>query len=96
MKKCYVVFNKGFATEISRINVNQIARLRNEAGGQDLDIFDSLEDAKKATLVIVERYADQRPPSQGMFNTAQKDKYRDRLSRLNALTDDDIDDYNFL
>jgi len=96
MEKRYVIFDRGFATEIARINANLTARTRNEAAGEDLAVFDSLEDAKKATLVIVERYADQLRPSPGMFSTAPRDNVRDRLSQLSALTEDDIDEYNFL
>ena len=94
MDKRYVVFNRGLATEIERINANLTARIRNEAAGENLAVFDSLEEAKKATLVIVERYAGQRRP--GMFSSAPKDSVRDRLSQLSALTEDDIDDYYFL
>jgi hypothetical protein len=96
MEKRYVVFDRGFATEIARINANLTARIRNEAAGEDLAVFDNLEDAKKATLVIVERYADQLRPSPGMFSSAPKDNVRDRLSQLSALTEGDIDDYYFL
>ena len=96
MDKRYVVFDRGLATEILRINANLAARIRNEAAGENLAVFDSLEEAKKATLVIVERYADQLRPNPGLFSTAPKDNVRDRLSQLSALTEDDIDDYNFL
>jgi hypothetical protein len=96
MDKRYVVFDRGFATEIARINAHLTARIRNEAAGENLAVFDSLEEAKKATLVIVERYADQLRPSPGMFSTAPKDSVRDRLSQLSALTEEDIDDYYFL
>jgi len=96
MDKRYLVFDRGLGTEISRINTNLTARVRNETEGQKLEIFDSLEDAKAATTVIIERYSETLKPKSGMFSTAPKDKARDKLNKIGALTEDDIEDYIFL
>ena len=96
MEKRYLVFDRGLDTEISRISANLTARLRNETEGQDLEIFDNLEAAKAATLAIIERYSEKLKPKSGMFSTAPKDQARDRLDQVNALTEDDIEDYIFL
>ena len=95
MDKRYLVFDRGLGTEISRINANLTARIRNESEGEKLEIFDSLADAKKATTVIIERYRQTLKPKSGMFSTVPKDKATDRLNHVMALTEDDIEDYYF-
>ena len=96
MDKRYLVFDRGIGTEISRINTNLTARVRNETEGQKLEVFENLDDAKTATTVIIERYSETVKPKSGMFSTSPKDKARDRLNEVKALTDDDIEDYVFL
>ena len=96
MDKRYLVFDRGLGTEISRINTNLTARVRNETEGQRLEIYNSLDEAKAATTVIIERYSASLKPKPGLFSTAPKDKARDRLNQVNALTEDDIEDYIFM
>lgn len=96
MDKRYLVFNRGIGTEISRINTNLTARVRNETEGQNVEIFENLEDAKSATTVIIKRYSETLKPKSGMFSTSPKDKARDRLNQVRDLTEDDVEDYVFL
>jgi len=95
MDKRYLVFDRGLGTEISRVNTNLTARVRNETQGQKLEIFENLEEAKAATTVIIQRYRQTLKPKSGMFSTAPKDKAQDRLNEVSSLTEDDIEDYLF-
>ena len=52
----FVVVDHGLKTSIYKILVNQTARLMNEFGRENIEIFDKLEDAKEVVLLIVKRY----------------------------------------
>ncbi len=58
MGERFVVLNKGLQSSIYKIPAIQTARLRNELQEEAFELFEDLGAAKKAGLLIIERYAE--------------------------------------
>ena len=84
MRARFVIVDHGLDSGIYKIFAQQTARLLNEFGEENIEIFDSLEDAKGAAFAIVKRYADEAAQSQWQFSFRPDS----RVENLGALLSD--------
>jgi hypothetical protein len=89
----YVVVDHGLDTGIYKIHMQQTARLLNEFGKENIEIFDSLEDAKSAALVIVDRLDDRQRHNQWQFSFRSDPRVAGLKASLSELTEADVETF---
>jgi hypothetical protein len=95
MSTRFVVVDHGLDTGIYKIHAHQTARLWNEFGNENIEIFDSLEDAKAAALVIINRYDDAAKQSQWRFSFRTDPHIAGLKVRFTELTEDRVETFFF-
>ena len=91
MSTRFVVVDSGLDTGIYKIPANQTARLRNEYGNEGLEVFDELEEAKRAALQIVARHDEASQQDHRRFSFQADPQIVDLKSRLSNLTEDRVE-----
>ncbi len=86
MEQRFALFNDGHTPKIYKLPVNQTARLINEFPGRKVEVFDTLDSAREAALVII-------ISAVNASKTAPEDK--GLLTTLLELTEDRIEKYLF-
>ena len=86
MEQHFALFNDGHTPKIYKFPVNQTARLINEFPGRKVEVFETLDSARKAALAIIMSALNASKP-------APEDK--GLLKRLSELTEDHIEKYLF-
>ncbi|HEX9770811.1 MAG TPA: hypothetical protein VGA50_16690 [Kiloniellales bacterium] len=93
MSTRFVVVDQGLNTGVYRIHTHQTARLLNEFGNENIEIFDSFEDAREAALLIIGRCDEAWKQSQWRF-AFRSDPQIERLKReFSELTADGVETF---
>ena len=86
MEKYFAVFTEGRKARIYKLPVSQTARIINEFPGRKVEVFETLDGARKAALAIMESALIASRPAPG---------YNELLETLSELTEDRIEEYLF-
>ena len=86
LEQHFALFTEGRKPKIYKLPVNQTARLINEFPGRKVEVFETLDSARKAALAIIES-------ALIASKTAPGDK--ELLKTLSELTEDRIERYLF-
>ncbi len=94
----FVVVDHGLKTTtgktgIYKILVNQTARLMNEFGRENIEIFDKLEDAKEAVLLIVKRYEEAAKQNHHQISYRPDPRIEMLRAEMSELTEDSLETF---
>jgi hypothetical protein len=95
MEQRFAVLDEGAKPRVYKVPIYQTARLINEFPFRNVEIFETLNDAREAALALVERVEAIAKPSIAMFSmpaTSQNEELRKALSEL---TEDRVERYYF-
>ncbi len=95
MTQRFAVLDEGKKPKIYKVPVNQTARLINEIPGRRVQVFDTLNDARKAALALVERAKANARPGISTFSTQPNPEEEELVRVLSELTDDRVERYPF-
>ncbi len=94
MEHRFVMFESGSQPEIYKVPLNRTARLVNEYPDRNVEIFETLKDARKAALALVERAEANSRSKISMFSAGgplpESEALRKRLSQL---TEDSVETF---
>ena len=89
----FVVVDHGLKTGIYKILVNQTARLMNEFGRENIEIFDKLEDAKEVVLLIVKRYEEAAKQNHHQISYRPDPRIEMLRAEMSELTEDRLETF---
>ncbi len=95
MEQRFAVFAEGAKPKIYRFPTNQTARLINEIPSRKVEIFETLDSARKAALALVERARARSKSSVALFSTKPAPEEEELLKTLTELTEDRVERYQF-
>ena len=95
MKQRFVVLAEGAKSKIYKLPVCQTARLINEVPGRKVEVFETLDNARKAALAIIESANANAKPKIGLFASKPAPEDEELLKTLSELTEDRIERYHF-
>jgi hypothetical protein len=92
----FVVVDHGVRTSagktgIYKILVNQTARLMNESGHENIELFDNLEDAKEAAFLIVERCQEEANQDYSRFSNRPDPSIQMLKAEMSNMTEDRVE-----
>jgi hypothetical protein len=93
MSTRFVVVDHGLDTGLYRIDTHQTARLLNEFGKENIEIFDSFEAAREAALLIINRYAEAWTQSQWRFSFRANPQVESLKKEISELTADRVETF---
>ena len=91
----FAVLDEGSKPRIYKVAVNQTARLINEIPGRRVEVFETLNDARKAALALLERAKANARPGIAMFSIQSNPEEEALVRSLSELTDDRVERYPF-
>ncbi len=86
MEQRFALFNDGHTPKIYKLPVNQTARLINEFPGRKVEVFETLDSAREAALVII---------MSALIASKPAPWDEELLKMLSELTEDRIEKYLF-
>ena len=89
----FVVVDQGLDSGVYKMPTNQTARLINEFGNENMEIFDTLEDAKHAVLQIVNRCEEASKRSHRDFSFRANPAVESRKAQISDLTEDQVETF---
>ena len=92
MEQRFAVLTEGHKPKIYKLPVSQTARLINEIPGRKVEVFETLDSARKEALAIIESAKENAKPSIGLFAVPED---QELLKTLSELTEDRIERYLF-
>ena len=95
MEQRFAVFAEGARPKIYRFPANQTARIINDIPGRKVEVFETLDSARKAALAIVEHAKASAKPSIGLFPSKSAPEDEELLKTLTELTEDRVERYPF-
>ena len=95
MKQHFALFTEGHKPKIYKLPVCQTARLINENPGRKVEVFESLDSARKAALAIIESTNANAKPKIGLIASKPAPEDKELLKTLSELTEDGIERYLF-
>lgn len=95
MANQFAVLTEGRNPKIYKLPVSQTARLINEIPGRKVEVFETLDSARKAALAIVTSTKAKTKPDIGLFASRPDPEDEELLKTLAELTEDRIEKYNF-
>ena len=95
MEQRFAVIAEGATPKIHNLPVNQTARLINQIPGRNVDVFETLNDAKEAALALVERAEPIAKPGIVMFSEPDTSQNAELRKALLELTEDRVERYYF-
>ncbi len=93
MEQRFAVFADGPKPIIYKFPVNQTARIINEIPGRNVEVFDTLTDAKEAALAIIKLTQENTKPNGAIFLTGPNPEDEELLKTLSELTEDCVEKY---
>ncbi len=93
MEQRFVVFDDGSGPRIYKIPVHRTARLVNEFPDRKVQVFETLNAAKKAALAIVDHAETNAKPSFTSFAHAPTARNEESRMALSELTEDRVETY---
>ncbi len=93
MEQRFVVFDDGSGPRIYKIPVHRTARLVNEFPDRKVQVFETLNAAKKAALAIVDHAETNAKPSFTSFAPAPTARNEESRMALSELTEDRVETY---
>ena len=95
MTQRFAVLDEGSKPRIYKVPVNQTARLINEIPGRRVEVFETLNDARKAALALLELAKVNAKPGISMFSIQPNPEEEELVRSLSELTDDRVERYPF-
>ena len=95
MEQHFAVFADGPKPKIYRFPANQTARIVNEILGRKVEVFETLNDARKAALAPVERAKANAKSGIAKFSVRPDPDNEELLQTLSELTEDRVESYPF-
>ena len=95
MEQRFAVFAEGTKPKIYRFPANQTARIVNDIPGRKVEVFETLDSARKAALAIVEHADANAKPNIGLFPSKSAREDEEFLKTLSDLTEDRVERYKF-
>ena len=92
MEQRFAVLDEGARLRIYKVPINQTARLANEIPGRNVEVFETLNDARETALALVSRDEASAKPSIAVFSRPTTSQLRKSLSEL---TEDRVERYYF-
>ena len=89
----FVVVDHGLDTGVYKIAAHQTARLLNEFGKENIEIFDTLEAAREAALLIICRYDETQNQSQWRFSFRANPQVESVKKEISELTADRVETF---
>ena len=93
MSTRFVVVDHGLDTGVYKIATHQTARLLNEFGKENIEIFDSLEAAREAALQIICRYDEARTHSRWRVSFRSNPQVESVKKEISELTVDRVETF---
>ena len=95
MEQRFAVFAEGPRPKIYKFPINLTARLINEIPGRDVEVFETLNDAREAALAIIKHTQENTKPNGVLFSARANPEDEDLLNSLSELTEDRVERYPF-
>ncbi len=95
MEQRFAVLDEGAKPRVYKVPIHQTARLINEFPFRNVEIFETLNDAREAALALVERVEASAKPSIAMFSKPATSQNEDLRKALSELTEDRVERYYF-
>ncbi len=95
MEQRFAMLAEGAKLKIYKLPVNQTARLINQISGRKVKIFETLNDARKAALALVECAEASAKPGIVMFSEPDTSQNEELRKALSELTEDRVEPYYF-
>ena len=95
MEQRFAVFAERAKPKIYRFPANQTARIVNDIQGRKVEVFETLDSARKAALAIVERTKASAKPDIGLFSSKPAPEDEELVKTLTELTEDRVERYPF-
>jgi hypothetical protein len=93
VKYRFVVLDRGLDSSIYKIARPQTARLKNEIGDQEHEIYEDFDEAKEAALLIVGRYDGRMQRRHRSFAERPQEQVEAHKSRISSLTEDSVETF---
>ena len=91
MNTRFVVVDRGLDTGVYKILTHQTARLVNEIGKGNLEIFENFADAREAALLIVSRYDEASRQSEWRLSFQADPQIESPKAEISELTEDRVE-----
>ena len=95
MEQHFALLTEGQKPKIYKLPASQSARVINEVPGRKVEIFETLDNARKAALAIIESANANAKPKIGLFASKPAPEDEELLKTLSELTEDRIERYHF-
>ncbi len=95
MEQHFALLTEGHKLKIYKLPVSQMARLINEIPGRKIEVFETLDSARKAALAIIESANANAKPKIGLFASKPAPEDEESLKTLSELTEDRFERYHF-
>ena len=95
MEQHFALLTEGHNPKIYKLPASQTARLINEIPGRKVEVFETLDSARKAALAIIESANANAKPKIGLFASKPAPEDEELLKTLSELTEDRIERYHF-
>ena len=95
MEQHFALLTEGHKPKIYKLPISQTARLINEFPDRKVEVFETLDNARKAALAIIESANANANPKIGLFASKPAPEDEELLKTLSELTEDRIERYHF-
>ncbi len=95
MEQRFAVLAEGATPKIYKLPINQTARLINEVPGRKVEVFETLSDAREATLTLVESVKANARPGISILSNGPDSDCEELLKTLSELTEGRVERYYF-
>ncbi len=95
MEQHFALLTEGHKPKIYKLPASQSARVINEIPGRKVEIFETLDNARKAALAIIESANANAKPKIGLFASKPASEDEELLKTISELTEDRIERYHF-
>ena len=95
MEQRFAVLDERAKPRVYKVPIHQTARLINEFPFRNVEIFETLNDAREAALALVERVEASAKPSIAMFSKPATPQNEELRKALSELTEDRVERYYF-